>query len=790
MALIATFLLGLTPAVSIAAACTTSEATGGGYKYVAFKSAGVTCTWDRPLGVTQIDLLVVGGGGGGGSRHSGGGGAGGYISASAVSLSGISVLQVVVGAGGAGGTAGGNGSQGSDSSVSKSTGTGSFTTRTALGGGYGGATGATGGSGGGSYWTGASGTAGQGNAGGSGGTSASAYWYAGGGGGAGASGSNGTTSGGGAGGAGLQWSTGLTSSIATSLGLTDTTGYFAGGGGGGITINSGTVNGGAGGVGGGGNGGGSGSSSACGVAGAKGCNGIANTGGGGGGQGLNQVTQNQEGGTGGSGVVILRYSTTLSTELALDKYGVAASCGWDTRQNYATLFQAGTTNTIVQARHQFEASALDGTFNATKIEIYSNNAGAAGTLIGTLRPSTLAAASTQPGASLATRVGTYTGSINVTAGTQYWYAVIGSSNVLSMCASTASVTGNAGWSLPLSGGNYYLRTNGSYGTWPALFQFEISVGAPDVTAPIITGPNADTGASVTVNQSENAPWSNTYTANEWVAWSITGADSATFTLTSAGVLSLGAKNFEVRSDANSDGTFQVTISATDSAGNASTQSLSLIIDDADDTPVITINSGSGTHGVSVNENQTSVITYTGTDEDVGASLNWFFADSAFDVNKFNLDLLTGVLTFKVAPNFESPTDTNGDNVYKVNILLYDGFNFTTQTLSVTVLDVAENSTLNSPTVSASAYKGVSISITVTGSTPGKVRFFIDGKKIPTCLNVPTTGSAPTVTAVCTFKPAVQGRHSITARLTPTNNGLTASTSGSLSLFVGRRTTTR
>jgi hypothetical protein len=244
-------------------------------------------------------LVVAGGGGGGGASARGAGGAGGYrssifgelsgdssVSESAISLSTNTEYAVEVGAGGAnGGGTDVGGFNGSDSV---------FHTITSLGGGWGGggSTGAeknpggSGGSGGGSNYGGAggAGTLNQGNNGGVGSTVASTYG-GGGGGGASESGTNGTGTNGGNGGNGLSSS--VTGQLITR----------AGGGAGGTYNGSGAGSPGAGG------------------GGSVGQAGTANTGGGGGGC----PNINQQGGAGGSGIVIIKYpsSLTISSSIGL-----------------------------------------------------------------------------------------------------------------------------------------------------------------------------------------------------------------------------------------------------------------------------------------------------------------------------------------------------------------------------------------------------------------------------------------------------------------------------------------
>ena len=481
----------------------------------------------------------------------------------------------------------------------------------------------------------------------------------------------------------------------------------------------------------------------------------------------------------------------LPPVLTLSNYAPATACFWDTRQNYATLFQAGTTSTITQVRMQFEANAQDSAFNATRINIYTNNSGVAGTLVGTLYPNALASAVTAAGASVMTRVGTYTGSVNVTSGTQYWYEIRGTGSLLSACQASGMVTQANSWSVVLNSGSYNLRTNGSYGTWGlSLFIFEITTGEPDTTAATITGPGSSTSDTATASVDENTTFTHTYTANEFVLWSIAGPDSATFTITSAGVLSTTGKNFESRSDANLDGIFTITVRAVDAGGNVKTQGLNLTIDNVDELPVFGTNGGAATHSVSMAENQVNVITFTGSDPDTPTTLSWVFANSSLDRSKFALNSSTGALTFISAPDFENRTDANSDNVYQVVIGLFDGTNLVTQTLSVTITNVAEDASIAPPVVSSTLFKGVTATISATSDFPGRVRFFIDGKRIPGCLAVPTVGAAPTAVATCTFKPTVLGIRRISAFITPTNNGITPALSVNVTVTISRRTALR
>ena len=274
-----------------------------------------------------IEYVIVGGGGGGGGSHGGGGGAGGF-------LSGIKTLSrgsytITIGAGGTITASNDVGNTGNNTTAfnltAKGGGGGGFES-------YDGNGGASGGGGGGKTTGGANNFYGQGNRGGVG---ANYNGYGGaGGGGAGASG-----------GAAKQTSTysggnGGTGKLST---ITGASVYYAGGGGGAGYSGTSTTPG-TGGLGGGGNGGNYGAT--------IGTSGTANTGGGGGGNGSAAPTYTS---AGGSGVVIIRYKKT------------------------------NTTNTIVTDNLLFNADATAGTGGVIGSSLYdASGNGYTGTIVNTI----------------------------------------------------------------------------------------------------------------------------------------------------------------------------------------------------------------------------------------------------------------------------------------------------------------------------------------------------------------------------------------------------------------------
>jgi hypothetical protein len=82
-----------------------------------------------------------------------------------------------------------------------------------------------------------------------------------------------------------------------------------------------------------------------------------------------------------------------------------------------------------------------------------------------------------------------------------------------------------------------------------------------------------------------------------------------------------------------------------------------------------------------------------------------------------------------------------------------------------------------------------VGITVNAAVASKVSFSANGKRIPNCLNIATTGTSPNITATCNWSPNVIGRFSLSASVTPNSGGLGVTT-GPISVTISRRTTNR
>lgn len=189
--------------------------------------------------------------------------------------------------------------------------------------------------------------------------------------------------------------------------------------------------------------------------------------------------------------------------------------------------------------------------------------------------------------------------------------------------------------------------------------------------------------------------------------------------------------------------------------------------------------------ITIAENQTSITTISCNETCTLAMTAG--ADSASVTFTAN----TGVLVLKTAADFEAPTDVGNNRTYAVTIQGTDlAGNAASVNYVVTISNLNEDSVLGAPAVNGVAYKGVSINLVVTSNAAGRVRFFMDGKRIANCLSVSTSGSYPNFTATCNWKPAATARRQLTASIAPTDSSFSSTTSPVSNIFILKRTTAR
>ncbi len=164
-----------------------------------------------------------------------------------------------------------------------------------------------------------------------------------------------------------------------------------------------------------------------------------------------------------------------------------------------------------------------------------------------------------------------------------------------------------------------------------------------------------------------------------------GTDASSFDIISSSgqILTKGELDEDTKSS------YSVTVSVHD--GKADDGSASTTTDDSitvyitvtgiNEPPVIT-----GATAIEYAENDTSTVeSYTATDPE-DDDITWSL--SGADDDDFTITQ-SGVLTFASVPDFETPTDSGGNNAYDVNVLAADGTSTTTHAVTVTVTNVNE-----------------------------------------------------------------------------------------------------
>ncbi len=151
----------------------------------------------------------------------------------------------------------------------------------------------------------------------------------------------------------------------------------------------------------------------------------------------------------------------------------------------------------------------------------------------------------------------------------------------------------------------------------------------DVTAPTIT-------SSAAVSNNEGSVLAHTLTANETIyTWTITGGvDSGDFEIagTTLRWLSNGTKNYEAPDDSGTNNVYDVQVTATDYAGNASNQSIAVTVNDLNETPTGLVGFFTDVTGATASTLYTSANTYTVAGLAGGISVPITILDGAYSKN--------------------------------------------------------------------------------------------------------------------------------------------------------------
>ena len=220
-------------------------------------------------------------------------------------------------------------------------------------------------------------------------------------------------------------------------------------------------------------------------------------------------------------------------------------------------------------------------------------------------------------------------------------------------------------------------------------------------------------ASATINVNENITGS-FYQAvasdadGDPVAYSLEGTDAAAFTIDpSRGELSFNsAPDHELPADDDGDNVYELSIIATDSpVGNQAQQSLIVAVINLNDNPP---QFDLASNSFDVAENSTAVTSISASDAD-GDDLTFSLTNTA-DSSFFSLDSSSGVLAFASAPDFETPLDAGTNNTYELELSVFDGSHTTTESITISVINVDE----------APSFAAATVDLPINENTSGSV----------------------------------------------------------------------
>ncbi len=225
-------------------------------------------------------------------------------------------------------------------------------------------------------------------------------------------------------------------------------------------------------------------------------------------------------------------------------------------------------------------------------------------------------------------------------------------------------------------------------------KYDISINFTN-TDPEITSDGGGDSAALSIEENTKAVTTVKATSNDskdYITYAISGGvDSDKFTInTTSGELSFKeAPDYENPTDFNSDNDYSVEVQADDGDGNPDTQTITVTITDNttenNTPPEITSDGGGDSASLTITENEKAVTTVTATDEDNDTIV--YSITGGDDQSLFDIDSATGDLTFKSTPDYETPEDSDSNNVYLVEVTADDQQTGTDlQTLEITVED--------------------------------------------------------------------------------------------------------
>ncbi|MDC0172999.1 cadherin repeat domain-containing protein [Gammaproteobacteria bacterium] len=183
--------------------------------------------------------------------------------------------------------------------------------------------------------------------------------------------------------------------------------------------------------------------------------------------------------------------------------------------------------------------------------------------------------------------------------------------------------------------------------------------------------------------------------SDTLTYSLTGADASSFNMDG----SSGTITFKTAPDYEVKPSYSIEINVSDGI-NTVTQAVTVNVTNVNESSPSLNNMPSL---VSVDENQTDVITATATDDDISETLTFSLVGP--DASSFTIDSSSGRITFLAAPDYETKV------VYAITVGVTDGTNSSSHALTISINNLNDNE----PIITSESYFNIDENQTSVGS---------------------------------------------------------------------------
>ncbi|MBF0214077.1 MAG: cadherin domain-containing protein, partial [Magnetococcales bacterium] len=203
-------------------------------------------------------------------------------------------------------------------------------------------------------------------------------------------------------------------------------------------------------------------------------------------------------------------------------------------------------------------------------------------------------------------------------------------------------------------------------------------------------------------------------ATESLVWSLSGSDAALFAIDAASgaITFLAPPNFEAPADQGADNSYDLQLTVTDKGGLTASKNIAITVTGSNEAPAV----GSGSTTTFAENGAGTAYAATASDPDANDTQSWSLSGS--DADRLTIDPASGAVSFRQAPDYESPADSGGDRVYEFVVTVTDSGGLTaSRNVAITVTDVNEAPSVNSGGAASFAENGSGTVYAATASDP-------------------------------------------------------------------------